>query len=284
MARRSGLSRLWWIAALLAIGGCVAHPTIDAGRIGAPESIAIVDIPDGRPQALIGVLVPHAPGPNQFHFSERSDPFFAVAGAAPAIPLAGAPVVPVISNPGLIGGLIESSAAQTQRRAAAFGAEIAKLYPDFDLRASFMKALRDELEARGVVVRMLAEGRAIAPRLRWPAADAAGNKYPSGLLDSAPAVDADIVLQVCPIAMYNSPGPLNTYTLSVTVGVALYNGRNKQFLGRQVLRYVPGNAPGYSRYDALLADLKQAAPLLRDGLVSLAPQVADLATGRPLKQ
>ena len=41
------------------------------------------------------------------------------------------------------------------------------------------------------------------------------------------------------------------------------------------------NAPWFARYDSLVADLKQAAPPLRDGLISLAPRAADVATGRP---
>ncbi len=235
--------------------------------------MAIVDFPDVAPQALIGVYVPYAPGPNQFHFSERADEFFAVPGAAPR--------VDVIST---TGGLIGSIAAETQKKAQAFDAEVKKLYPDYDLRADFMKALRGALEARGATVSVLGDGRDKAPRLRWPAADAEGNKYPSGSIESAPSVDADLVLQVSPIAMYSSPGPLNNYSLNVTVGIALYNGRTRQFLGRQTLRYVPSDSRSYARYDSLLEDLRQAAPPLRDGLLMLAPQVADLATGRPLKQ
>ena len=279
MTIRSGSSRLWFSALLLAIGGCVTAPTVDVSKLGAPKSVAIVDIPDVKPLALIGIIVPHAGGPNQFHFSERSDEFFVVEGAARS-------AVPMYSTgqTGLVPALIEYNAADTQQKAGAFGAEIVKVYPGFDLRADFMKALRGGLEARGVTVSVLADGRTSAPRLRWPAADAQG-KYPSGSLDGTPPVDADIVLQVCPIAMYNSPGPLNYYNLRVSVGVAIYDGRTRQFLGRQALRFIPvPDSRSYARYDSLVADLKQAAPLMRDGLVSLAPQIADLATGRQVKQ
>lgn len=262
---------------LLCLGGCASMPMVDVSKVGAPKTVAIVDFPDVAPQALIGVYAPHAPGPNQFHFSERADEFFAVPGAASRVPV-------IDLSGGLIGGMISSNAAETQKKARAFGAEVKKLYPDYDLRADFMKALRGALEARGVTVSVLSDRRDKAPRLRWPAADAEGNKYPSGSIESAPPVDADLVLQVSPIAMYNSPGPLNNYSLNVTVGVALYNGRTRQFLGRQTLRYVPSDSRSYARYDSLLGELGQAAPPLRDGLLTLAPQVADLATGRPLKQ
>jgi hypothetical protein len=271
MAWRTGLAVL-----LLALGGCVSMPMVDVGKVGTPKSVAIVDIPDVRPLALIGVITPYAPGPNQFHFSERSDMFFAVPGSKLELGFR-------TNATGLIPNLIDSQAAETQKKAEAFGAEIVKLYPGFDLRADFMKALRAELEARGASVQVLADGREKAPRLRWPAADAEGKSYPSGSLDSSPPADADIVLEVCPVVMYNSPGPLNNYTLNVTVGVALYNGRTRQFLGRQILRYVPTDSLSFTRYDSLVEDLKRAAPPLRNGLVSLAPLVADLATGRPLK-
>ena len=265
-------------AALLALGGCVSMPMIDPGKVGSPRTVAIVDIPEVKPMALIGVLTPHAPGPNQFHFSAQGDQFFDYPGA---------PERPAGFNTGafgLIPALIDQQADETQKRAQAFGAEIAKLYPGFNLRADFMQSLRAALEARGAAVSVLEDGRGKAPRLRWPAADAEGNRYPSGSLDSAPPVDADIVLQVSPIAMYNSPGPLNNYNVNVTVGVALYNGRTRQFLGRQTLRYAAGDAPWFARYDTLLAELRRAAPPLRDGLRALAPQVADLATGRAPRQ
>lgn len=267
---------LTWKALVLAgvailLGGCVATmPVVDVGKVGRPATIAIVDIPDIRPWAVIGVFSVDAPGLNQFHFSERSDRFFAQSGT----PMA------VTSNYGLVGRALEQSAADTQARAEAFAEEVRKVQPAPDLRTAFMAALQQGLEARGVNVRVVSAGRPRTPRLLWPAIDATGQNYPSLPLAETPPIDADLVLQVSPIAMYNAIGLMHAYNLSVSVGVAVYNGRSRQFLGRQTLFYKPASARSYGRYDDLLRDLPAAAPPLKDGLVELAGQVAELAAGR----
>ena len=262
-----------WLLAGVAIllGGCVATmPTVDPGKVGRPATVAIVDVPDIRPWAVIGVFSVDAPGVNQFHFSERSDRFFAQAGT----PMA------VTSNYGLVGRVLEQSAADTQARAEGFSEEVLKIQPGLNLRTEFMAALRKALEARGVNVRVVSAGRPRTPRLLWPASDAAGQSYPSLPLAETPPIDADVVLQVSPIAMYNAIGLMHAYNLSVSVGTALYNGRTREFLGRQTLSYKPASARSYGRYDDLLLDLPAAAPPLKDGLVELAGQVAELAAGR----
>ena len=45
------------------LGGCVATmPVVDAGKLGRPATIAIVDIPDIRPWAVIGVFTSRRQG------------------------------------------------------------------------------------------------------------------------------------------------------------------------------------------------------------------------------
>jgi hypothetical protein len=265
-----------WAVLVAGLAGCVAQPKIDTAGLAPPKSVAIVDIPKMANMALIGVVVPYAPGPNQFHFSQRGDSFFEVAGQ-PKLAI-GTPG----NTYGLIGFMIESNAADTQKKAEAeFNSEILKRFPDFDLRADFMRSLRASLKARGVAVTMLNSPSNQAPRLLWPAADKEGYKYPSGTLDSTAAVDADIVMQVSPIAIFNSPGPLNAYKRNVSVGVALYNGRTKQFIGRQTIFFrAPDARFEYYRYDLLVQDLSQAAPALRDALLSLVPAVANTVASR----
>src|SRR5262245_44861067 len=270
MTWRIGRNSPWLIAALIALAGCAT--VVEPVKFDPPKSIALVDIPDMRPRALIGIFIVDN---GQLQFTEKSDLFFNVAGYTTETPGIGT------TPPGLAYLAFNMSGMDTQLKAEGFDAEILKVFPDFDLRATFMKALRDELSARGVPVRVLPEGRARPPRLLWPANDRFGNPYPALGLGSLPAVDEDILMQVCPIAMYVSPGPLNNYNLSVTVRLVLYNGRTKQFLAMQTLKYEMANAPWFARYDSLVAELRQAAPPLRDGLVALAPRVADLGTGRP---
>lgn len=265
-----------YLLLLFGLVGCVTPPKIDTASFPAPKSVVIVDIPKMSNVALIGVVVPWAPGFPQFHFSERADRFFDVPGQSPASSNAAS------ANAGVIGSVIESKAAATQKKSAEeFSAEVLKRFPDFDLRADFIKSLRASLEGRGIAVKMLSDRPDQAPRLRWPASDKEGNTYPAGSLENSPPVDADVLVQVSPIAIYNSPGPLNAYKRNVSVGLALYNGRTRQFIGRQTVRFnAPDSRFQYHQYDALVQDLSQAAPALRDALVSLVPEVADIISGR----
>ena len=263
------------VSALLSLSGCVTPPSIDVSRLKAPKSVAIVDIPKMKNVALIGVIVPHAPGLPQFHFSEQASQFFEVANDENHAVLKNNP-----SAQGLVDAIIFDIANQTQNKAnLEYNGEILKRFPEFDLRADFMKALRAALDAE-IATTTIAHGRyGQAPRLRWPAQDQEGNKYPSGSLEDFPPVDADILLQVSPIAFYNSPGPLNAYYRNVTVGIALYNGRTKQFIGRQTFRFKPNDSSlEYYSYSGLIEDIPRAAPALREALLSLVPTIVDLVT------
>jgi hypothetical protein len=277
---------LFLTLALAAAQAVAQHAKIDPAAFPPPKTIVLVDVPRMVPGAQIGVLTMYMPGNYQHHFTERVDRFFEVPAAAPQPgDVARSAVVSVDnSNPynqGLIGGMIMSNARETQRRAEGFEGEILKLDPAYDLRASFMSALVARLQANGVEVRVDAEGRGAMPRLRWPALDANGKPWPSGAADSAAAVDADLLVQVCPVAFYQSAGPLNGYKRSATVAVALYEGRTKKFVGRQTVRFVaPDSRFEYYKYDTLLQALPEAAPALREALVSLAAPVADLASGK----
>ncbi len=251
-------------------------PKIDVKALGTPKNVVLIDFPKMRTLALIGVYVAWAPGPNQFHFSTRADQFFEV-GAQPTVPFADRRP----SNYGIIGTLIEGNAADTGTKATGFSAEILKRFPEYDLHSDFMKALREGLSGAGITLTMADGRRNSVPRLLWPADDGEGNKYPAGNLEDMPAFDADLVLQVSPIAIYNANGPLNAYQRNVTVGIALYNGRTRQFLGRQTLRYLaPDSRFEYSQYSALVEDLPAAAPALREALLSLVPEVVDIVSAR----
>ena len=298
------MKRLWALSAFL-LGGCIAQPAIDSKGFVPPKSAVIVDVPPINIVATVGITVPWAPGFPWFHFSERADYYFAAGSPkVPTLPdyqegvaaqtnqqMMNTPQPMTLGQIGAtalagatIGYMIQSSAAETFEKSKQFGAEVLKLYPEFDLRADFMKALTSELGARGVAVTISGEGADSSPRLRWPAVDENKNKLPSGTADSFAAVDADILLQVSPLAFYNAPGPLNAYKRNVSVGIVIYNGRTKQFLGRQNVWFsAPDTRFEYSRYDSLVADLPAAAPALRNALLSLAPKVADIATGRVAK-
>ena len=302
------MSAVWFgllLTALTMLSGCVTRPTIDANKFSSPKSVAIVNIPKMNVPAIVGVIVPHAPGFPQFHFSDRADQYFA-AGIAKAEPkpdhvggvtttaashlatMSPAPSVGMIGGTmlasGVIGAIIQSSAEETWKKSQNFSAEILKLFPTYDLQADFMTALTSALKQRGVAVTVVDGEQDRAPRLWWPAVDSDGNAYPTSAKDF-PAVDTDLLVQVSPIAFYNSPGQLNSYGRNVTVGVAVYDGRTKRFIGRETVSFSGDGAwLSYSQYDGLVADLNNAAPALRSALISLAPKVADLVTGvKPTK-
>lgn len=264
-------------ACLLSVDSYAATmPKIDVKALGTPKTIVLMDIPKVRNLALIGVYVAWAPGPDQFHFSARADQFFEV-GAQPPVPFADRRP----SNYGIIGTLIEGKAADTGTNATGISGEILRRFPDYELHADFMKALREAFALAGLTVTVADGQRDAVPRLLWPADDGEGNKYPSGRLDDTPAVDADLLLQVSPIAFYNALGPLNAYKRNVTVGIALYNGRTRQFFGRQTLRYMPADSRfEYSQYAALVDDLPAAAPALREALLSLVPELVEIVSAR----
>jgi len=266
-----------WLT-VISLTGCVTPPTIDKNSFNAPKSVTIVDIPKLRNIAKIGVIVPHAPGFPQLHFSERVHEFFEVAKDDSIAPLKNSS-----ASGGLIGAIIMANADQTQNKAdLEFNGEILKQFPDYDLRSDFMQALQNALKTRGIKPTLANFGNNKPPRLLWPAQDAEGNKYPSGSLESSTPVESDILLQVSPIAFYNSPGPLNAYYRNVTVGIALYNGKTKQFMGRQTIRFKPNDsALEYHTYSGLVEDIPKAAPALREALLSLVPQIVDIVAGRP---
>lgn len=300
-----GKARRFWLLFVLLLAGCVAQPVIDSKGFAPPKSAVVVDVPPMNVAAVVGVIVPWAPGFPWFHFSEKADYYYAAGSPqGPTLPdhqqavsAQAQAYVANMQNPpspvvggvaagagALVGVFIQRSAEETFKKSQNFGAEVLKRHPGFDLRADFMAALSSELKARGVAVTVSSEGAGSAPRLRWPAVDESKNKYPSGSADSFPAVDADVLLQVSPLAFYNAPGPLNAYKRNVSVGVAMYNGRTKQFLGRQTVWFsAPDVRFEYSRYDDLVADLPAAAPALRQALVSLAPKVADIVSGKPVR-
>lgn len=275
-------------SALLA--ACAQMPVIDPQKIAPPKSVAIVDIPPLRHVAWLGVYV----SPYE-HFRPTQDVFFieqpAVAAKLPTQDGAGdrAARSVVMGNPGMspgqagtagvVGGLIDLSARETMKRATGYHEEVLRQVPGTDFRRDFMASLRAALDARGYRTLMLDEEAPQLPRLRWPAPG--GNErvreLPARPLEASPPVDADVVMQVSPVAMHMAPGALNAYSPQVSVAVALYGGRTREFIGMQVfqadLSAGPNPAQSYHTYDGLVADLPRVVPMLRAGLLSLVPKV-----------
>jgi hypothetical protein len=287
------------VAAVL-LSGCAA-PTIDRTQFKRPKTVAIVDFPDVKPGATIGFLNVKWP---QAYFEGPADPYFVAAGGQFSVPtvegnlLVGAGVGAVAgrqaaraSNTSKTGGtvagaavgmavgaLIDAGAEATQKKAEGYPAEVQRAMPGVDTRMEVLAALRASLEAQGIAVSMLDDSRNLAPRLRWPASTRDGKPIETGALANSPPVDVDIVAQVVPVMLYASPGPLNNYNSLVGIGLALYEGRTRKFLGWQAFQSEQ-NKLWYARYDSLVADIRQAAPAQHAALVSLIPQVSDAISG-----
>lgn len=271
-------------AMLSLLTGCLNAPMVDTTKYSAPKSVVIEDFPDMKMTAVIGVVVPQAYAFPGFHFSSNAD-FFYMDDDVNELPGDAPPMFKyTLGADGSLVGLLVANEEDTQKRATGFHAAVLRRLPGFDLRKDFMGSLRKSLEAEGIAVTVSDAGRRNYPRHRWAASDVEGNKYPLGPLGSSPAVDADILVQVSPVAFYMAPGGLNAYSRNVSVGVALYNGRTKQFLGRQTLVFSnAGFSYQYMKYDTLVNDIPVAAPALREAVLSLVPKLVDLINARAVK-
>lgn len=185
---------------------------------------------------------------------------------------------------GIVGAFIEASAAETQKRAVAFPSLLQKTMPDLDMRADILKGIRQGLETKGIQVRIAPESRNLPMRLRWPTTlDKDAAELPPSEFANSPAVDADLLVQIAPIAGYAAPGPLNSYEPVAGICVAVFDGRTRQFLGWQAFYYKPPNSKfNFMTYSGLLEGLPTAGPALRDALMSLLPQVTDAIAGKRL--
>jgi hypothetical protein len=161
---------------------------------------------------------------------------------------------------------------------SSFSEEVQKVLPGVDTRTEVLNSMRASLEAKGITVSMVDDSRSLAPRLRWPANTKEGKPIETGVMANTPPIEADIVAQIVPMVVYASPGPLNNYNSVVGIGVALYEGRTRKFIGWQAFTS-DQNQLWYARYDSLLADIAQAAPAQQNALMSLIGQVSDAISG-----
>lgn len=295
------------ISAVL-MAGC-STPQIDTKKFTKPKTVVIDDFPDVLTVAVIAPI--NISQPSRY-FSSAHDDFFLIGGAKPAqaggvnqpykvnqlaidsaaqsqVPrtagVAGAYQAGIVGA--VLGSVIEASAQDTQRKAVEFPLLIKKRFPGLDLRADLLSAFRIALEAKGINVRVSSETRNLTPRLHWPAKNEKGESIAAGPLANGPAVDADLLIQLSPVAFYLAPGPLNSYQRSAGIGLAMFNGRTRQFIGWEAFpfkfeiddRGYMKDDFTYARYGALVDDLDRAVPALRSALLSLVPAVVKTVSG-----
>jgi hypothetical protein len=290
------------IVSAMFVSGCaqVAPSVIHTQRFEKPSTVAIVEAPMMRNVAVIESFLGGVE-----HFGQQADQFFIpdpgkaglnrpvtlhdfTAAAVQnqmiqqlAIPGAGGDIPRGLVGGVAVGTLIQASANATARKAVTYHADVMRQVPDLNLHGDVYAALRAALAANGVRTFTVPGGQAALPRLRWPARDIDGRVYPSSSDANAPAVDADLLVQVSPLAFWFAPGPLNNFRRHVSLGVAVYDGRTRQFMGKQTFEYSTSAWQGeYATYGSLLNDTPVATALLRDALLSLVPQVAAVVSKR----
>lgn len=283
---------------LALLTGCYTPPKIHTQDFSAPKTIAIVEPAEMKNIAMVGVF-----GVTGRHFVSALDSCFIVgpeAGAkSPAQPLAvgeqiqasqlqRAALAPAQSigasavsgaAAGAMAGLIQGAADDTFKKSQNYHEELLKRVPGLSLKTDLVKSLRAAFEAKGIQTSVVVDSNRAAPRLRWPARDTDGEVYPADANEHLPAVDADILMQISPIALWNAPGQLNNYRRMVGIGVALYNGRTKKFLGTQTFVF---NSTAwqdeYARFESLVAAGPVATNQMRDALLSLVPQIVSVVS------
>lgn len=239
------------------------------------------------------------------HYMPVSDYFFAFghskagAGGVPSTGNAGTNAALVqlnaggaaASGAGLVGGfvagaIIDGMAAGTQAKADGLHALVAARMPELDLRNEFTRALQQGLAAKGIGTLLIKDNADAPLRLRWPVGD---TKLENRALtiDSRdlPAVDADLLVQYSPMAFYYAPGPLNNYRVRASVGIAIYNGRTKEYYGRQMFEFSPKAWENeYTTYSALESDIERVVPTLRAALLSHVQNICDVIAKQGLPQ
>lgn len=281
------------LSLLLGLTGCATAPTVDRSKIGSPKSVAIVMAPTLRYRAVFGVYATQF----EFHFTPRSDQFFSYVAPDPARSVEsggqtaalGATASPATSGAtmgaGIAVGFVLDSMAQsvmdkTGRKAIGFESLVRDKFAANDITADLVSSIHQRLQHAGVTVTELPLDRSAPPILWWPARGPDGASYRSKGLNDSSSTNADLLIQLSPVAFYSAPGAFYSYKPVVSVGIAIYNGRTKEFLGQETIVYSGTDLKSYLRYDELVADIDSAIPGLHRALLSLAPDVSELVLGR----
>jgi hypothetical protein len=266
---------------VLLLGGCATHK-IDTSRLSPPRSVVIEDVPAISP--IVVLMRPALLNVPAFYFSEQSDPYYTEADPPPRValnvsftaPVSFGTAVGVGAAGGLVAAMINQVVAESAKNAAGFPDLARAAMKEGDLRTSLMTALRTSLEAKGIEVRIDPSTNDSPRRPRWSGKDPGGKDLRPARPDSAP-VDADLLVQLAPIASYGAIGLAHPYSRKVGIAVAIYNGRTREFIGWQAIRFdAPEGEFQYMTYEKLAADVDKAAPALRSALLSLVPQIAGI--------
>ncbi len=260
----------------LYITGCANTLNIERDKITNVKSIAIVNFPEMKPLAMIGSMPEFAYEPDRkiYHFSDKLSPFFLSENPKERLPL----IYPVDFNGDEQTGLLIKTAKETDKKSQNFHEELLKANPDLNFRKGFIDELTSSFQDKGINVTLLNDQVKTTPYFRWKAPKPEGGNYLKQFPNDLPAVDADLVVQVCPVIYFQAASALNSYSSFILIGVAVFNGRTKEFYGFQEIGF-SDQFGSYHQYDTLVKDLDKVGPELYRTLLSFIPEINTMILG-----
>ncbi|PSW74417.1 hypothetical protein C9J41_05970 [Photobacterium sp. GB-50] len=297
--------KIAFILVILLVSGCTTLPVAPLSKenLNNIKSVAIVDFLEMRTHALVGEFMLSM---DQQHFTDKQSMYFDLGKEVEPIitqeKKTNATFLPnqtviennssviVIENnnsnaidsgitavaASLTAGIINEIGKKTNERASNFNEIYSSTNPKINLRRDFLNELSSSLKEKGIDVSLLKDQVHSVPYLRWSALDSQGKLFRQRYPNELESVDADLVIQVSPVAIYNAGSALNAYARIVSVNVAIYNGRTKEFYGVKSFYSVEDNVTGYHTYNGLVENLGEAGKKLHESLLAVVPQISML--------
>jgi hypothetical protein len=273
------------LALLSSLAGCATPPTIDATKIINAKSVALVNIPPMRTLALVGNSLPSREGLYAPFFdlpkrpaspltsSDMQATIDSVTASQVAISQTATDAAAAGAVASIAGALLQQQAEKTQKRATNFHEILSEANPELNFSRDFIEGIKTSLESKGLNVIIINDQLNDVPKLRWPTLTSGGPNHINVTDKNLETVDADLLIQVIPVAFYHAPGPLNAFNKLIEATVIIYNGKTMEPYGVQRFGSADGWFFSYHRYDSLVEDIAVSGPALHDGLMAIIPEI-----------
>lgn len=240
--------------------GCaVTQPTIDSPKVAKATTVVIEDIPELNVGASVSILLTRRV---ETYFSGKMD-YLYTSPQIDALPPAGIELQSAMAVAGA-----------GNEHPKYFREDFERIVGKQELKSEFFGELTNQLRARGVDVRIDTSTRELAPRARWAFNPNDSSREVTPRQKNSEVADADLLIQVAPIAAYVAIGRLSNFRIEAGVAVIVYDARTKEFLGWQAFRAPDSPAKyEYSTMKELKASLPESWPIMRKALLDLVPQV-----------
>ncbi|WP_163934891.1 hypothetical protein [Paraferrimonas sp. SM1919] len=268
----------------LTLAGCATTPPLNKTKMKNVESVAIVSFPHLRIHAVTGVTTLASS-----HFTQKQGYYFDTGEQNNALQVRSANSVDTTQyyqshgvvggvTAGIVSGIMAGAEKSANKKAVDFHEIFKKQNPNVNFKDDFIKALVKGFNAKGIRASVISDQASNTPTLRWTALDSKGKQYREKLSADLPIVDADLLIQISPVALYNAPGAMNAYAKTISIELAFFDGRTKEFYGTKLLHDVDGILSGYHSYKDLVKNIDTDGPLLHSLFMGLAPKVTALVS------